>query len=299
MALCESGTVVGSVSGGCIEDDLIARHRPGNTNTNDWRTWIGVKSLKYGVTADEAHRFGLPCGGTLELIVEYNPEPTSLKDLLGRLESGSLVQRTLCLADGHVTLTTSNAPTNLALDNITLSTTFGPSYRMLLIGAGQLAEYLSTMALFCGFTVTVCDPRIEYTRSWSVLNAKVVSDMPDDAVIAFKPDQRTCIVALTHDPKLDDMALIEALNSDAFYVGAIGSRRNQDARRERMIKYLDQTEESMDCLRGPVGIFIGSKTPSEIAVSIMAEIIAIKNRIPLSKKLNVRIAKELALTETT
>ena len=297
MALCQDGTVVGSVSGGCIEDDLIARYQPGGSNVDDWHTWVGAQRLKYGVTADEAHRFGLPCGGTLELVVEYNPDPKYLKDLLRHLESGNLVRRTLCLADGHTTLVASDAPADLALDELTLSVTFGPSYRMLLIGAGQLAEYLATMALFCGFTVTVCDPRIEYTRSWSVLGAKVISDMPDDAVTAFRPDQRTCIVALTHDPKLDDMALIEALSSEAFYVGAIGSRRNQDARRDRMLEHLDQTEESMDRLRGPVGIFIGSKTPSEIAVSIMAEIIAIKNGILLSKDLDVRQAKERTQAE--
>lgn len=264
---------------------------------NDWHTWARVQFLKYGVTADEAHRFGLPCGGTLELVAEYNPDPRILNDLLERLEAGYLVRRTLRLADGHAMLATSDAPAVLALDELTLSVTFGPSYRMLLIGAGQLAEYLSTMALFCGFTVTVCDPRIEYTSSWSVPDAKVISDMPDDAVIAFRPDQRTCIVALTHDPKLDDMALMEALSSDAFYVGAIGSRRNQDARRERMIEYLDQTEEDMSRLRGPVGIFIGSKTPSEIAVSVMAEIIATKNGIQLAKDLDVRAAKERARAE--
>ncbi|MER1967794.1 XdhC family protein [Castellaniella sp. GW247-6E4] len=292
MALCQDGTVTGSVSGGCIEDDLIARHRPDGSEGTGWHTRGGTQLLKYGVTADEAHRFGLPCGGTLELVIEYNPDPQALRELLGHLEAGHLMHRTLRLADGRATLTAAGAPADLAMDGETLSATFGPSYRMLLIGAGQLAEYLATMALFSGFTVTVCDPRIEYTRSWSVPGARLVSDMPDDAVIACRPDRRTCIVALSHDPKLDDLALIEALGSDAFYVGAIGSRRNQDARRRRLIEYFDQTEESMDRLRGPVGIFIGSKTPPEIAVSIMAEIIAVKNGIPITKALDVRTAKD-------
>src|SRR5690606_24910357 len=103
----------------------------------------------------------------------------------------------------------------------------------------------------------------------------------------------SCIVALSHDPKLDDMALLEALHSEAFYVGAIGSRRNQDARRQRMIEHLDQTEDTMDRLRGPVGLYIGSKTPSEIAVSIMGEIIAVKNGVVLPQDFNVRAAKDL------
>lgn len=290
MALCEDGTVVGSVSGGCIEDDLIARHRP--TRDVSWHQRTGVDRLVYGISADEAHRFGLPCGGTLELLVEYNPCGNTLNSLLVYLNEGRLVRRTVSLADGAVSLAPSQTPAELHIDDDVLVVTFGPGYRMLLIGAGQLAEYLSTMALFSGFKVTVCDPRIEYTRSWSVEGVTLTAEMPDDAVIAFKADSRSCIVALSHDPKLDDMALLEALHSKAFYVGAIGSRRNQDARRARMIEHLDQTDETMDRLRGPVGIYIGSKTPSEIAVSIMAEIIAAKNNVALPKDFNVRHAKE-------
>ncbi|CAM5196738.1 Xanthine dehydrogenase accessory factor OS=Castellaniella defragrans OX=75697 GN=HNR28_002072 PE=4 SV=1 [Castellaniella denitrificans] len=293
MALCADGSVIGSVSGGCIEDDLIARHRSSPTGQeSSWHARTGVEILKYGIHADEAHRFGLPCGGTLELVLEYNPDPILLDRLVPQLEAGRLVRRTVNLEDGCVTLTESDSPDGLAMDMRTLSTTFGPSFRMLLIGAGQLAEYLATMALFSGFTVTVCDPRAEYTRSWAVAGASLTHEMPDDAVIACRPDQRTCIVALSHDPKLDDMALMEALNSDAFYVGAIGSRRNQDARHARMIEYLDMTEAAMSRLRGPVGLFIGSKTPAEIAVSIMAEIIAVKNGVPLTKDLDVRSAKD-------
>ena len=162
---------------------------------------------------------------------------------------------------------------------------------MLLIGAGQLTEYLATMALFNGFAVTVCDPREEYRGSWSVPGATVVSDMPDDVVLAFKPDRRTCVVALTHDPKLDDLALLEALSTEAFYVGGIGSRRNNEARRARMIEHFDQTEASLQRLRGPIGIYIGSKTPPEIAVSVMAEILAVKNGVTLPRDMEVAQAK--------
>lgn len=289
MALCEDGTVVGSVSGGCIEDDLIAQHR--DDGAAAWHDRTGVQRLVYGVTADEAHRFGLPCGGTIELVVEYNPCPARLTELVDHLEAGRLMRRTLRLSDGLVTLANATDPAALAMDDESLSVTFGPGYRMLLIGAGPLAEYLSTMALFSGFAVTVCDPRIEYTRAWPVAGAQLTSAMPDDAVTAFRPDRRSCIVALSHDPKLDDMALLEALDSEAFYVGAIGSRRNQDARRERMIRHLGQTEESLGRLRGPVGIYIGSKTPPEIAISIMAEIVAVKNKVALPRDFDVRTAK--------
>lgn len=277
MALCQDGTVAGSVSGGCVEDDLLARYRAQAGQNLPWHSRKGTEPLKYGVTADEAHRFGLPCGGTLELIVEYNPDADALNELLVLLQAGHLVRRTLDLASGEVSLAIGQEPGALALDAHSLQAGFGPGYRMLLIGAGQLAHYLATMALFSGFSVTVCDPRREYAQGWSLDEVALVHDMPDDAVLACRPDPRTCIVALSHDPKLDDMALMEALNSDAFYVGAIGSRRNQAARRKRLIEYLDLTPEAMDRLHGPAGLSIGSKTPAEIAVSIMAEIIAVKN----------------------
>jgi xanthine dehydrogenase accessory factor len=298
MALCEDGAVVGSVSGGCIEDDLIDRHTRAYAQAAA-ATSGGAHSIpsgppsfvKYGISADEAHRFGLPCGGTLELLLEYDPDPALLAALIAQLAAGRLMQRTVRLADGAVTLASTQAPEDLAVDAVQLTNTFGPEYRMLLIGAGQLTEYLATMALFNGFAVTVCDPREEYRGSWSVAGATVVSDMPDDVVLAFKPDRRSCVVALTHDPKLDDLALLEALNTEAFYVGGIGSRRNNEARRARMIEHFDQTEASLARLRGPIGIYIGSKTPPEIAVSVMAEILAVKNGVTLPRDMEVAQAK--------
>ncbi len=309
MALCEDGTVVGSVSGGCIEDDLIYRFTRAYAQPlagsslppmPDPATGVADPQdipagppgfVKYGITADEAHRFGLPCGGTLELLLEYDPDPASLDALVQALEKGKLMQRTVRLADGAATLVEAAAPADLSVNATHLVNTFGPEYRMLLIGAGQLTEYLATMALFSGFAVTVCDPREEYRGAWSVAGATVVADMPDDVVTAFKPDRRSCVVALTHDPKLDDLALLEALKTDAFYVGAIGSRRNNDARHQRMIEHFEQTDESLARLRGPIGIYIGSKTPPEIAVSVMAEILAVKNGVALPRDMDVAHAK--------
>jgi xanthine dehydrogenase accessory factor len=161
------------------------------------------------------------------------------------------MRRSVRLADGAVTLEPADTPSELVVDAERVVNTFGPEYRMLLIGAGQLTEYLATMALFSGFAVTVCDPREEYRGAFNVPGAKLVTDMPDDVVLAFKPDRRSCVVALTHDPKLDDLALLEALKTEAFYVGAIGSRRNNEARRERMVEHFEQTEASLQRLRGP------------------------------------------------
>jgi xanthine dehydrogenase accessory factor len=203
------------------------------------------------------------------------------------------MRRTTRLADGAVTLEEAHAPQELEIDDAQLANTFGPEFRMLLIGAGQLTEYLATMALFCGFSVTVCDPREEYRGAWSVAGAKVLADMPDDVVTAFRPDRRSCVVALTHDPKLDDLALLEAMKTDAFYVGAIGSRRNNAARHERMQEHFGMTDAELKRLRGPIGIYVGSKTPPEIAVSIMAEILAVKNGVALPRDMEVAQAKNL------
>lgn len=285
MALAEDGAVVGSVSGGCVEDDLIHLHTGAIPSAPP-------AFVKYGVTADEAHRFGLPCGGTLELLLEYEPDAAGLAQLVQALEAGKLMRRKVRLADGTVTLEEAIAPEELKV-NGELVNTFGPEFRMLLIGAGQLTEYLATMALFSGFAVTVCDPREEYRGTWSVAGAKVVSDMPDDVVAAFRPDRRSCVVALTHDPKLDDLALMEALKTEAFYVGAIGSRRNNQARHARMQEHFGLGEQELRRLRGPIGIYIGSKTPPEIAVSVMAEILAVKNGVALPRDMDVAQAKTL------
>ncbi|MEO7242211.1 MAG: XdhC family protein [Variovorax sp.] len=312
MALADDGAVVGSVSGGCIEDDLIARYRAGgdsklfanrvNLDQADSPHAFGdalkrggaPQFIKYGVSADEAHRFGLPCGGTLELLLEFDPDAGAMAALVGQLEQGRLMQRRVRLADGSVVIDEAATPTALEVDGEALVNTFGPEYRMLLIGAGQLAEYLATMAQFSGFAVTLCDPRSEYRSSFSVTGVSMTTAMPDDAVTAFRPDRRSCVVALTHDPKLDDLALLEALETEAFYVGAIGSRRNAEARRQRMIEHFDQTEESLARLRGPIGIYIGSKTPPEIAVSVMAEILAVKNAVIVPREMAVAHAKEAA-----
>ena len=293
MALCEDGAVVGSVSGGCIEDDLIYRYRraPGEGSPHAIPEQPPER-VRYGVSADEAHRFGLPCGGTLELLLEFNPDSDALAGLLTALERGQLMQRETEIATGRVQLSVLQTPQPLQDDGQWLRNTFGPEYRMLIIGAGQLSEFLATMARFCGFDVSVCDPRPEHSSSWSVPGVRLLPDMPDDVVRDFGVDRRTAVIALTHDPKLDDLALLEALASDAFYIGAIGSRRNNQARRQRMIEHFDQTEESLAALRGPIGLYIGSKMPSEIAVSIMAEVLAVKNGVALPRDVQVGPAKE-------
>lgn len=289
MAIRDDGRVAGSVSGGCIEDDLVRRY----TQQGDlsFRAALFPFVQTYGIQAEEAHRFGLPCGGTMELLIESDPNLDSFEQIMKAIDAGDFISRKVNIHTGEERLKKTLSPECFYFDGLWAHQGFGPGYRMLLIGAGQLSEYLATMAIFNDFEVTVCDPRAQYLGSWSLDGVRLVRGMPDDEVIAFQLNPRSCVVALTHDPKLDDLALLEALGSPAFYVGAIGSRRNSKARRKRMIQYLDQTEESLKALRGPVGIYIGSKTPSEIAVSIMADIIAAKNNVFLPNSFDISTSK--------
>lgn len=273
LAICEDGTVIGSVSGGCIEDDLIARVRE-----------VGIRRsvpeiVSYGITADEAHRFGLPCGGTIELAIEPLSARSRVAELLERLERHELVQRRLDLHSGEVELSKAAPGAQMQVSERAMVSLHGPRWRLLIIGAGQLSRFLAQIATAMDYHVIVCDPREEYRAGWQVDGVQLVHDMPDDIVIAMQLDRRSAVVALTHDPKLDDLALMEALKSDAFYVGAIGSRLNNSKRRERLLEF-DLTPEQLARLHGPIGLYIGSKTPSEIAISILAEMTAIKNGVP-------------------
>ena len=154
---------------------------------------------------------------------------------------------------------------------------FGPKWRLLLIGAGQLSQAVAQMAGMLDFEVLVCDPREEYSAGLDMVGVQRLMGMPDDVVREMLPDAHTAIVALTHDPKLDDMALLEALKSDAFYVGALGSSRTQATRKQRLAEHFEMTDAELARLHGPVGLKLGAKTPAEIAVSILAEIVQLKN----------------------
>jgi xanthine dehydrogenase accessory factor len=178
---------------------------------------------------------------------------------------------------GEVTLREAARTDALQFDGISLTTLFGPRWRLLLIGAGQLSQAVAHMAKLLDFEVLVCDPREEYAATLGLEGVTRVMGMPDDVVLELKPDAHTAVVALTHDSKLDDMALMEALNSDAFYVGALGSRRNQATRKQRLMEHFDMSAEALERLHGPVGLNIGAKTPAEIAVSIIAQIVQVKN----------------------
>jgi xanthine dehydrogenase accessory factor len=283
----DDGLVVGSVSGGCIEDDLVDKVRGGRVAAER------PQRVKYGITADEAFQFGLPCGGTIELVLEPVHDGSKIGELLERVGAGRHTLRRLDLKSGEVTLRDGSGTDVLVCDDEQLLTAHGPRLRLLIVGAGQLTHYVAQMALALDYQVTICDPREEYADGWLVPGTELVRTMPDDTVLEFRPDRNTAIIALTHDPKLDDLALIEALKSEAFYVGAIGSQRNQAKRRERLLEF-GVTEAQLAALHGPVGLKNGARTPPEIAVSILAEMTAVKYgyRIPPPERMGAAAAPE-------
>lgn len=276
LAMRDDGLVVGSVSGGCVEDDLIDRVRQGER--------VGKPSLiTYGVTKEEAARFGLPCGGNLRLVQEPLLDTAWVDEVLARTARHELVARRLDLDTGAVSIEPAARGELFEFDGRMLRALFGPRWRLLIIGAGQLSRVVAQMALALDFEVICCDPREEYHLTWDIPGTTFSKAMPDDLVTELHLDPHSAVIAVTHDPKLDDMVLLEALKSPAFYVGALGSRGNTAKRKERLALF-DLTPAEIDRLHGPIGLDLGSKTPAEIAVSIVAEIVAVKNGVALVQK---------------
>ena len=276
LAMRGDGLVVGSVSGGCVEDDLIDRVRHGERV-------ITPSLVTYGVTKEEAARFGLPCGGNLRLVQEPLADASWINEVLRRTAAHELVARRLDLKTGCVSIEPAMRGEQFTFDGQSLRALFGPRWRMLIIGAGQLSRVLAQMALALDFEVICCDPREEYHLTWDIEGTTFSKAMPDDLVVELQLDPHSAVVAVTHDPKLDDMALLEALKSPAFYVGALGSRSNTATRRERLALF-DLSADEISRLHGPIGLHLGSKTPAEIAVSILAEVIAVRNGVGLAQK---------------
>ncbi|HSI24392.1 MAG TPA: XdhC family protein [Methylotenera sp.] len=268
LVVREDGHLIGSVSGGCIEDDLADKAR--NQALPETPTM-----MEYGISRDEAQRFRIPCGGRLQIFVEPLNTAEQLQLLLDSLQDRKLIKRSVNLNTGQIKLMQVLPEGLPKIEGAWFHTYFGPQWRLLIIGANQLGSMLASMAQVLDFDVLICEPRQEIRDEWHVEGVTWVEGMPDDVVLEINADAHTAIVAVTHDPKLDDMALLEALKSDAFYVGALGSHKNQEKRRERL-RMFDLNELEISTLRGPVGLQIGSRTPAEIAIAILAELIQVR-----------------------
>ena len=264
----------GSLSGGCVEEELAASIGGGAFSRDT------PALLEYGVSAEENARLGLPCGGHLSVLLQYlsaERDGSWLTAVVEALEGRRVTRRHLDRHSGATTVSAQSRFEALVLDDATLSQSFGPRQRMLLVGAGQLAASVAELALGLDYEVLVVDPRDEARADWRGPDVPLYGGMPDDAVRAHADDDQSLVITLTHDPRIDDMALMEALESRAWYVGALGSRRTTEARLERL-QALGVGDEALARLHAPVGLDIGSKTPPEIAVSILAELTRLRRR---------------------
>ena len=237
LAVRDDGRVSGSVSGGCVEEDLISRAKAAFSALAASTVPSGASAalpteIVYGVSKEEAARFGLPCGGTLLLVHEPLLDSAWIADLLDRTARHQLVTRSLSMATGLVTLSGAQRGQALAYDSAVLSTVFGPKWRLLLIGAGQLSQAVAQIAGLLDFEVLVCDPREEYSAGLDMAGVQRLMGMPDDVVREMLPDPHPALVALTHDPKPDAMAPLEAPKSEAFFFGGFGALTTPAPRRK-------------------------------------------------------------------
>ncbi|MEM1433572.1 MAG: XdhC family protein [Pseudomonadota bacterium] len=287
LACDRDGRMVGSLSGGCVEDDLLEQLTAGSLAAE------AATIFEYGVTPEETERLGLPCGGRLTVYLEpLRPaRDEALVEEFQQLTTALAERRwfeRLTGPDGHrlteLTWDPERAVVTYDEAGKRFRQVFGPRKQLFIIGAGMVSHYLAEMALMLDFAVTVCDPREHLLEAFPVADVKRLAAMPDDAIRASASDSGSAIVALTHDPRIDDMGLLEALATDAFYIGAMGSSRTSANRRERLA-LLGVDHAALDRLHAPIGLDLGSKTPPEIAVAIIAELIAVtKAQQPLRRQ---------------
>ncbi len=284
LACTAQGDVIGSLSGGCVEEDLLQRMGAGKFNAS-------VSRVRYGATAEECERLRLPCGGILDIAIELllvTPENQTVISAIA--EALSARQRILFSRDfiagsrsvskevaGEPLLSTTEKPVTETDENVLtgLRQVYGPQYRLLLIGISEVSRAVAQIALLLDYDIIVCDPRKDRQAFWDVPDVTLLTCMPDDAVRTIGDDPGCAILALTHDPRIDDMGLMEAFATRAFYIGAMGSQQTSNKRRERLL-HLGVDEQQLLRLHAPIGLDTGSKTPAEIAVSVLAELTAVR-----------------------
>ena len=286
----EDGETMGSLSGGCVEDDLIEKIIA--RQIADGQPAV----IMYGKSKEESDRFGLPCGGQLEVVIEpqFNERNlTAFSHIREQLETRQCVLKKTDLNSGKVETEVKNKFSELELikeNQAVLNHTLGPRFQLFLIGAGQVSQYLAQIAKMLDYHVLVCDPRENMIEQWKIEGVQLICGMPDDAIKNHVKDEMSAVVALTHDPRIDDMGLMQALKTSAFFVGAMGSKKTSEKRKERLLQ-LDLSEDEIAKLHAPVGLPIGSKTPSEIAISILAQLSSVRNQNKNIKKENKKINK--------
>ncbi|WP_323751167.1 XdhC family protein [Marinobacter sp.] len=274
------GAHCGSLSGGCVEEDFLARLSDGDFKGR-------LNRVRYGASdSPDNPRVSLPCGGVLDVLVEHwSANNQTLEHFLAlkkALEGTGALVRNLCLESGTVELTPddglgSKVEEDQSEQRVRLRV--GPVSRLIIAGLSPVSTVCASFAHSLGFEVIVCDPRPEEVRHFNVPGVTLRQELPSVWIAREGCHRATAVVALTHDPKIDDTALIEAIKTEAFYIGVMGSQQTSEKRRERLLRIGGLSEAQADRIHMPIGLDIGSKTPAEIALSVMADVVRVRQGV--------------------
>lgn len=270
------GAMEGSVSGGCVEGAVVIEAMEAARDGKP-------RLLEYGVSDDAAFAVGLACGGRIRVLIEPvgGAMPLALlEEIVAAGEAKTPIAYIVDLeADTRRIAAQADFParfrsdrSGIEADGRTFVAVHNPPLRMIIVGAVHIAQHLVPMAHACGYTPILIDPRGAFGSDARFPGEDIRDDWPDDAMTALAPDTRTAVVTLTHDPKLDDPAIMATLKTDAFYLGCLGSTRTH-AKRVARLTEAGFTQDEIARIHAPVGLDIGGKSPAEIAVSIMAQVI--------------------------
>ncbi|TVT80365.1 XdhC family protein [Pseudomonas sp. H3(2019)] len=277
LAVNDSGQWIGSLSGGCVEDDFLARMAEG-------AFLDAVSVVRYGEGDDPRSQVKLPCGGLLDVLVEKLEPECEVQAHLRELESALLGQRRLIrevnLASGarSVLVDREHGPRiEREIDRVRLRV--GAAQRLLLAGYSSVAQACAEFAVGLGFEVILCDPREEVLDGVVLENVEIRRELPSMFIADGGCHSDTAVVALTHDPRIDDLAMMEAVRTEAFYIGVMGSMQTSQKRFERLRRIGGLGEAELARIHAPIGLNLGSKTPAEIALAVLADILRIRSGI--------------------
>ncbi|WP_417358315.1 XdhC family protein [Gallaecimonas pentaromativorans] len=291
MALKQGGFYCGSLSGGCVEEDFMARIEAGDFTQPSQVVRYG----QGGLTPNRA----LPCGGVLDILVERLAPGAASQQYLQQMQNAvggaTSLYKHIVLPGPCQTLTPREYASNTIAeyDDNTVSLTVSAAPRLVIAGLSAVALFCADFAVALGFETLVCESREEVLANFESSLSKgvvLVREFPARYLEKHGCHSGTAVVSLTHDPRVDDMTLLEAVNTDAFYIGAMGSERNSQSRMARLRELGEMTPAQLARIHAPIGMDIGSKTPAEIALSVLADIVRHKNKLGAIKP-----ARQLAL----
>lgn len=278
MLVClSSGEHRGSLSGGCVEDDFLDRVAEGYFSPVS-------QVVRYG-DGGLAPTLALPCGGVLDILVECLAPNAGTIEQLQAIEhafaGSTLINRNVLLGTAlcHIGTGQMDMPcVEIGVEQIAIR--LGAVQRLLLAGLSPVAEFCASFALALGYEVILCEPREELLRGFNVPGIEVHKVLPAVFIANGGCHSATAVVALTHDPRLDDLTLLEAVRTEAFYIGAMGSQRTSSKRFERLARIGGLDDQTLERIHAPIGLRLGSKTPAEIAMAVMADILRVSNGMP-------------------